>query len=110
MGSRGYREALAGSYNLAAVHALQRVGIPRVVERLRRAGLRTISPDHADHDWGLAIGHAEVRLVELAAAFSTFGTGGVPVRPRSVRGEAETAKGERVYSEEVRVARVRHPE
>ena len=37
-----YRESLAGSYNLAAVHTLARVGPPALVERLRRAGLTTL--------------------------------------------------------------------
>jgi penicillin-binding protein 1C len=79
-----YREALAGSYNLSAVHTLQRVGVTPVLGKLRDAGLGTI--DRADHeyDWGLAIGHADVRLLDLTSAFSLFGRGGVPITPRAI--------------------------
>lgn len=105
-----YREALAGSYNLSAVHTLQRVGIPTVLAKLRGAGLATLDRPDGAYDWGLAIGHAEVRLIDLAAAFTTFARGGVPVEPRAIDA-ATTAAGEtwheparerpRVFSEEV---------
>ena len=39
-----YRETLAGSYNLAAVHTLARVGAPALARRLRAAGLTTLPP------------------------------------------------------------------
>ncbi len=105
-----YRESLAGSYNLSAVHTLQRVGIGPVLRKLRGAGLSTLDrPDH-DYDWGLAIGHAETRLIDLTAAFSTFGRGGLPIAPRAVAlatavtGETwtePTVVRDRVFSAEV---------
>jgi penicillin-binding protein 1C len=105
-----YREALAGSYNLSAVHTLQRVGVTTVLQKLRAAGMSTLDrPDEA-YDWGLAIGHAETRLIDLTAAFSTFGRGGRPIAPRAVE-LARTTDGEtwteptlerdRIFSEEV---------
>ncbi len=94
-----YRESLAGSYNLSAVHTLQRVGIRAVLEKLRRAGLDTLSRPDEEYDWGLAIGHADVRLIDLTAAFSTFGRGGRPVVPRAIA-RATRVDGE-TYSEEV---------
>ena len=39
-----YREALAGSYNLSAVHTLQRVGVDTVLRKLRTAGLVDARP------------------------------------------------------------------
>ena len=104
-----YRESLAGSFNLSAVHTLQRVGIAPVLQKLRTAGLDLDRPD-ADYDWGLAIGHAETRLVELVSAFSTFGRGGVPIAPRAIAKataldgstwEEPTTIRDRVFSEEV---------
>ena len=105
-----YRESLAGSYNLSAVHTLQRVGVATVLRKLRAAGLTTLDRPDADYDWGLAIGHAETRLLDLTAAFSTFGRGGVPIAPRAVD-LARTTDGQtwteptvvrgRVFSEEV---------
>src|SRR3546814_5908587 len=58
----------------------------------------------------LAIGHAETRLLDLTAAFSTFGRGGRPIAPRAVElvrgtgGETwiePTVVLDRVFSEEV---------
>jgi penicillin-binding protein 1C len=72
-----YREALAGSYNLAAVDVLDRVGVPALVERLGQAGLGR-PPDRADLD--LALGEARVRLVDLAAAYGFIVNGGKVVK------------------------------
>ena len=104
-----YRESLAGSYNLSAVHTLQRVGVNRVLDKLRTAGVALDRADD-DYDWGLAIGHAETRLLDLTAAFTTFGRGGVPIVPRAIE-SATSADGatwrepartrERVFSEEI---------
>ncbi len=105
-----YREALAGSYNLSAVHTLQRVGVATVLRKLRTAGLATLDRPDAEYDWGLAIGHAETRLIDLTAAFSTIGRAGRPIAPRAVElargtdGETwtePTVVRERVFSEEV---------
>lgn len=105
-----YRESLAGSYNLSAVHTLQRVGIAPVLHKLRTAGLATLDRPDADYDWGLAIGHAEVRLIDLTSAFTVFGRGGTPIAPRAID-RASVASGAvwreptverpRVFSEEV---------
>jgi penicillin-binding protein 1C len=79
-----YRESLAGSYNLSAVHTLQRVGIPTVLRKLRTAGLTTLDRPDDEYDWGLAIGHAETRLIDLTSAFTLFGRGGRSIAPRAV--------------------------
>lgn len=105
-----YRESLAGSYNLSAVHTLQRVGISSVLAKLRTAGLGTLDRPDASYDWGLAIGHAEVRLLDLTSAFTLFGRGGKSIAPRAIE-RASVAGGApwsepvverpRVFSEEV---------
>jgi penicillin-binding protein 1C len=79
-----YREALAGSYNLAAVHTLRRVGVPTLVQRLRDAGLTTLGKPDDAYGPSLAIGDTEIRLIEYAAAFAAFGNGGRAVVPRAV--------------------------
>ncbi|HET8935536.1 MAG TPA: transglycosylase domain-containing protein, partial [Polyangiales bacterium] len=42
-GPLSYREALAGSYNLAAVHVLERVGVGALHRALRRAGVAELA-------------------------------------------------------------------
>ncbi|MDB4963562.1 MAG: Peptidoglycan glycosyltransferase [Myxococcales bacterium] len=105
-----YRESLAGSFNLSAVHTLQRVGMGTVLRKLRTAGLATLDRPDEDYDWGLAIGHAETRLLDLTAAFSLFGRGGTAIAPRGVElatgpdGRAwsqPTVVRDRVFSEEI---------
>lgn len=79
-----YREALAGSYNLAAVHTLEKVGVQTLVERLRLAGVSTLRAGDAAHGLDLAIGDAEIRLIEYAGAFAVFGNQGRAVTPRAL--------------------------
>ncbi len=79
-----YREALAGSYNLAAVHVLERVGVEAMVSRLRRAGVGPLAGDPADYGLRLALGSAKVRLVDLAAAYGFLVRQGRVVPPRPV--------------------------
>lgn len=79
-----YREALAGSYNLAAVHTLDRVGVGALLARLRQAGLTTLDWPAERYSLHLAIGEAEVTLLQLTAAFAAFGNGGRTVAPRAV--------------------------
>src|SRR6185436_13655545 len=78
-----YRESLAGSYNLSAVHTLQRVGVGTVLRKLRAAGLSTLDRPDGEYDWGLAIGDAETRLIDLTAWLGPFARGGRPRAPRS---------------------------
>jgi penicillin-binding protein 1C len=83
-GPARYREALAGSYNLAAIHTLDRVGVWALVDRLRLAGLTTLDRPPPGYGLPLAIGDAEVTLLELAAAYAAFGNQGRATRPRAV--------------------------
>jgi penicillin-binding protein 1C len=79
-----YRESLAGSYNLAAVHTLLRVGVPTLVDRLRAAGLTTLNKPADGYGASLAIGDTEFRLIEYAGAFAAFGNGGRAIVPHAV--------------------------
>jgi penicillin-binding protein 1C len=80
-----YRESLAGSYNLAAVHTLEKVGVRSLVDRLRLAGVSTLRADADGYGLDLAIGDAEIRLIDYVGAFAAFGNQGRAVRPRAVR-------------------------
>jgi penicillin-binding protein 1C len=87
-GPARYREALAGSYNLSAVHTLKRVGVPAALSRLRQAGLATLDRDDRTYGPGLAVGEAEVRLLDLTGAYAAFGNGGRTVVPTAVKSVA----------------------
>ena len=76
-----YREALAGSYNLAAVHVLERVGEERLITRLRQAGVGEVPGAPDDYNLRLALGATKVRLVDLAAGYGFLVRGGKTTRP-----------------------------
>lgn len=68
-GPLSYREALAGSYNLAAVHVLEDVGVAALHARLRRAGVGELSLPPARYGLALALGSARTRLLDVAAGY-----------------------------------------
>lgn len=66
------RTALGSSLNVPAVDVLERIGVPSMVEHLTLLGLRfDKAPEH--YGLGLALGNAEVRLIDLAGAYATLG-------------------------------------
>ena len=75
-GPHRYREALAGSFNLAAVDVLADVGVSPLLERLRRARIGPLAGSSTDYGLDLALGSARVRLVDLAAAYGFLVNGG----------------------------------
>lgn len=83
-GPARYRQALAGSYNLAAVHVLEEVGVPDVMNRLLKAGIGPLTADPQDYGLRLALGSARVRLLDVAAGYGVFMRGGMAVPARGV--------------------------
>lgn len=79
-----YREALAGSYNLAAVHVLERVGEERLITRLRQAGVGEVPGAPDEYNLRLALGATKVRLVDLATGYGFLVRGGRVTRPQPV--------------------------
>ena len=75
------RVALAGSENVPAVALASRVGIPKLLRFLSRAGLSSFDRTASYYGLGLTLGNAEVRLDELVAAYAAFARGGEWIRP-----------------------------
>jgi penicillin-binding protein 1C len=85
-----YREALAGSYNLAAVHVLERVGVSALLSRLRRAGLGPLQGTDQDYGLQLALGSPRLRPLDLAAGYGFIAREGRVVRPRLLMGRSRS--------------------
>jgi penicillin-binding protein 1C len=83
-GPLSYREALAGSYNLAAVHVLERVGVAELHARLRRAGVAELSAPAARYGLELALGSARVRLLDVVAGYGFLVRDGLVRRAHGV--------------------------
>ena len=73
--------ALAKSYNLAAVHLLEQVGIQAGGQMVRRFGITNpMAPSLPS-----ALGASEVSLLEMVSAYSAFPNKGIRVQPHLVR-------------------------
>lgn len=71
------REALACSYNIPAVRLADRIGTEQFLEVLHSFGFESLHRDGNFYGSGLALGNGEVRLLELAAAYSALARGGL---------------------------------
>jgi len=79
-----YREALASSYNFAAVDVLASVGVSRVMSVLREAGVAELPGAPDDYGLRLALGAAKVRLIDLAAGYGFLVNAGAVGTPRGI--------------------------
>ena len=75
------RRALSQSRNIPALKLADHFGINAVIETARRFGITSPLPAYLP----VAIGAAEVTLIEQTAAFTTFPNDGVRVVPRYIR-------------------------
>ena len=75
------RRALAGSRNVPAVKLTEKVGINTVVDMTRRFGITTPLPPYLP----LALGAADMKLVEHVSAFTVFPNDGIRIDPHMIR-------------------------
>lgn len=70
------RTALGSSLNIPAVRTIVLTGVPAFHERLRDMGLTTLVDDPEHYGFSLALGAADVSLLELSNAFRTLANQG----------------------------------
>jgi len=75
------RRALAQSRNIPALKIAERVGIRKVIDYAHRFGISSDIPPYLP----IALGAADMLLIEHTAAFTTFPNDGVRVSPRYIR-------------------------
>ena len=79
------RNAIANSFNIPAIDALEFAGIPNVLNTAARLGLTEVaSRSPSSFGPSLALGTSEVSLFHLTSAFATFANQGVHVPPTSI--------------------------
>ena len=89
------REALASSYNIPAVVALEHIGVERFVRFVSDLGLDNLQ-DNAQVDLSITLGGGEVRLLDLAEAYAAFANGGYDIEPQLILSITD-ADGEGIY-------------
>jgi penicillin-binding protein 1C len=98
------RSALANSYNVPAVKALEFVGVQDFLAMAERLGVVSLShpelfcpeyPYDAPPAYGLSLtlGGGETTLLEMTGAFAVFANGGIRVPPTAIR-HIENANGD----------------
>ena len=75
------RRALAGSRNVPAVKLAEKVGISTIVDMTKRFGITTPLPPYLP----LALGAADMKLVEHVSAFTVFPNDGIRIDPHMIR-------------------------
>jgi 1A family penicillin-binding protein len=79
------RDALANSYNIPAVKALQFVGVKEMIAMAERLGIKSLSGKNYDDNYlSLTLGGGEVTLLELTSAYSVFANQGRRLPPVSI--------------------------
>ncbi len=81
------REALASSINIPAVKLVALLGVENVLRQGYRMGLSSLEPTRETMSrvgLSMALGGAEVRLLDLASAYSAFANGGNKIEPVSI--------------------------
>lgn len=80
-GNTPMKMALAKSYNIAAVHLLDQVGIQAGAQMVRRFGITNpMAPSLPS-----ALGASEASLLEMTAAYSAFPNKGIRMAPHMIR-------------------------
>jgi membrane peptidoglycan carboxypeptidase len=79
------RSALANSYNIPAVKALQSVGVDALLQVAERFGMQTLTrPGHPPYGLALTLGGGEVTLLEITSAYGALANAGLRVPPSSI--------------------------
>jgi penicillin-binding protein 1C len=93
------RDALASSINIPAVKLLARVGVSDVLAQGFKMGFTTYEPTKellSRVGLSMALGGAEVRLIDSVTAYSTFPNGGYKVEPVAIL-KIEDGSGKVIY-------------
>jgi len=78
-GPQRLRLALARSYNIPAVAALQIAGVDNVIRMAHRMGINSLDRGLEFYGLSLTLGGGEVRLLDMAYAFSVFANYGAMI-------------------------------
>jgi penicillin-binding protein 1A len=75
------RRALAGSRNVPAIKLAEKIGMTNVVDTARRFGITSPLPPYLP----VALGAAEITLLEHTSAFTVFPDEGIRIEPQMIR-------------------------
>jgi penicillin-binding protein 1C len=94
------RKALASSLNVPAVRTLAMLDVDEFASSLREIGLTSVSHDGGFYGYSLALGSADVRLLDLTNAYRSLANGGLMSHSSFVVTNIVNDKSKRVMSAE----------
>lgn len=97
------RDALGSSINIPAVKLLALTGVENVLRQGYKMGLASLDPTRetlARVGLSMALGGAEVRLIDLASAYCAFANGGYKIEPVAIL-KIEDNQGRVIYENKV---------
>lgn len=95
------REALASSFNVPAVHILERIGVENFYTFLKKLHFTSLYKKPNFYGLSLSLGAAEIKLIELVNGYRAIANKGVWTPYRLIRTDKHNRTGERAFSEEV---------
>lgn len=108
MGNVTLRTALASSLNVPSVKLLAQNGIDNMINLATMMGI-TSWTDRSRYGLALALGGGEVRMIELAQAYSVFANLGEKVEVNPIL-EVKNYLGETIYEKQIEKTRIVEPE
>ena len=91
-------DALILSLNIPFMDLVTQLGLDEFQTVLHALGFNTIQGPSEKYGAGIAVGNAEIRLIDLANAYATLARGGVPTRPQSLDGQDSSPTSPPVFS------------
>lgn len=95
------REALANSLNIPALKTIQFTGVADYLDLLGKLGFAGLTRHPDYYGDGLALGNAEVTLLELVRAYAVLANRGVFQELKVLRQETSGVRKKRIFSSEV---------
>ncbi|MFA5431335.1 MAG: PBP1A family penicillin-binding protein [Candidatus Paceibacterota bacterium] len=96
-GALTIRSALAQSLNIPAVKVLNEyAGLKNAINMAKAMGITTLGTDDSRYGLSFALGAADVKLLDMATAFSVFSSNGYKIDP-SVILKIEDSQGNVIY-------------
>lgn len=90
------RRALANSLNIPSVKVMEKLGVEESVEAAQRMGMDSVD-DSADYGLSLALGTAEVKLLNLTNAYAAFANQGEQYEPATIQ-EVQNKYGKTIFT------------
>ncbi len=84
LGPISFRDALGNSINTVAVKLLASVGVSNMLQQAYDMGISTLEPTSENmkkFGFAVTLGGAEVKMIDLASAYSSFANGGNKIEP-----------------------------